>query len=788
MKRLKIKRKLKQDFEKIYENEIAMKKRGEKKEMKSILTKDGKFKNISNTQKGQKIILDESLRVFPMVSDWISNKSGLNYRNELKAYFKDDDILLQKIVECYLYMSGSIYIQDSPKAKKNRHKRVNSIQTKLMPDLSFDNVWRFLEVIISYSKYFTTEVEKKFDGSSFKNNIKYTCSLSEHILEEVNKVAMNSFYPLPMETPPVDWKATDEGIVGGYETYQYEMVRSGKRFVDYTKFSQNIFDSINYIQSVPWRINEEVLAQLKMDLKAPIKEDFVKCDYPEPDDSKWDIDIKDEELVISEEELAKIKSAREIYKDQAALYNAEVSDYESSVGKYRYAKLAVSIAEQYVGKIIYFPHSFDFRGRIYPLPIGLSPQGSDAIKALLLYANEEILTKNGLQWCWAYMASLWGDDKLPFEERVQRGKELIDANYKEADEPYQFLSHQLELKKYLANPDYRPSVRIHLDACNSGSQFTSAITGDLAGCKATNVIPTINEDCSQNRQDAYILVSNKSIELCEEILANPNEQYIHETIQFFHGILKKSGRKVCKVPVMVSNYGGTAGGRATILWDMMRELQVDRKWITKKNASLFSKVVGNSITGVLNGGKAFETYIHQMNNCIARHNNPVEWTTSDGFHVVHLKNKELKPKKISCLIPGARSMTTIKKKIYSDNLSSVKMKSAISPNYIHSLDAELLRRVALRMKNIGVIDTDWIHDSFGAHPNHIDKLLEVTKKEFLTLMLNNPLKILDQQLRSQVPDDKKSQKEVGLVSLPMLNGFSEEENLEKVLKSHWFFS
>lgn len=816
-KKRKLKRLDKETIAEMYANEAMMKNKGKKKAMKSILTKDGKFKNVSNTQKGQKIILDEALRIFPMVVDWINNKSGLNYRKELKKFFEDDDFLLQKIVECFLYMSGTIYAQSNPKAKSSRHKKVNSIQEKLMPDLSFENVWRFLEIIISFSNYFDTEVETGFEKNRFKKNFKYTCSLGESILDEVTRIAVESFYPLPIENPPLDWKLTDEGVVGGYETYQYEMVRSGKDKIDYTKFGQKVFDSINYIQSVPWRVNGEVLNQLKADLKAPTKTDFVKSEYPDPEGARWDIDLtaktldveqkllnelmsgkdktpllkfynKKNDVHISLNELNSILLEREIYKDRAALYNAEVSDYESAVGKYRYAKLAVSIAEKYVEKTIYFPHSFDFRGRIYPLPIGLSPQGSDAIKALLLYANEERLTKSGLQWCWAYMASLWGDDKLPFKQRIKRGKELIDADYKEADEPYQFLSHQLEMKKYLENPDYRPSVRIHLDACNSGSQFTSAITGDLAGCKATNVIPSLNGDGTQNRQDAYILVANKSIELCKDILLNPNEKGIHPTIEFFLSLLNKKGRKICKVPVMVSNYGGTAGGRASILWDMMRELGVERKWITKKNASLFSKVVGNSITGVLNGGKAFEAYIHAINNCIARHNKPVVWTTSDGFHVVHKKNKELKPKKVYCKIPGSRGDTVIKKKVYSDYLSSVKMKSAVSPNYIHSLDAELLRRVAMRMKNLGIIDTDWIHDSFGAHPNHVDKLLEVTKEEFLSLMLNNPLKTLDKQLRSQVPDDKNSQKELSLIPIPSINGFTDEENLKKVLESDWFFS
>jgi len=102
-----------------------------------------------------------------------------------------------------------------------------------------------------------------------------------------------------------------------------------------------------------------------------------------------------------------------------------------------------------------------------------------------------------------------------------------------------------------------------------------------------------------------------------------------------------------------------------------------------------------------------------MNNVIAKKGNPVTWTTSDGFHVTHIKQKELKPKQVSCLLPNSRRETVIYKKSFSDDINPVKMKSAISPNYIHSLDAELLRRVAIGMKNLNVVNTDWIHDSFG---------------------------------------------------------------------------
>lgn len=790
MKKRKLKRIEKTDLENILVNEQDMKRRGEIKVRKDIVTKNGKLKKIANTQRGQKIILDEALRVLPQVFDWIQNKSHSTYKNDLKEYFVDEDFTLQKLVEVYLYMAGSIYSKDGIKSEvaKTRHKKVNSIKERIMPELNFNNVWRFIEVAISYSEYFDTKSEHKYKGGNFSKSVRYTCSIEEKLLNEINLIAVNAFYPLPMERPPIDWELKEDGIVGGYETYQYEMIRSTSGKIDYTKFSKDVFESINYIQSVPWKVNEKVLDQLILDLTPPKKEDFVKSDYPNMDLPRWDVDLKDENAKISNKEREEILKQREAFKEKSNLYNAELSDYESALGKFRYATLATQIAKKYVGKIIYFPHNFDFRGRIYPLPIGLSPQGSDAIKALLLYVNEESLTKSGLQWCWAYLASLWGDDKLPFNERVERGKELINANYKEADEPYQFLSHQIELQKHTQDPSYRPNVRIHLDACNSGSQFTSAITGDLAGCKATNVIPSIKPDGKQDRQDAYILVANKSIELAQSMFDQSDDKDEKNTIGFLQSLLEDDGRKICKVPVMVSNYGGTSGGRSEILWHMLRELEVDRKWITKRVASLFSRIIGDSIVGVLNGGKAFESYIHKMNNVIAKHNEPITWKTSDGFHVVHSKNKELKPKIVRCLIPGARRSSTITKKSYSKNLSCVKMKSAISPNYIHSLDAELLRTVALRMKSIGVMDTDWIHDSFGAHPNHIDKLLEITKEVFLKLMENKPLELLDSQLRSQVPNDKKSQKELDLIKIPMLGNFDDENNLKKVLQSNWFFS
>lgn len=312
------------------------------------------------------------------------------------------------------------------------------------------------------------------------------------------------------------------------------------------------------------------------------------------------------------------------------------------------------------------------------------------------------------------------------------------------------------------------------------------MTGDIEGCKATNVIPTYR-DGRQVRQDAYLLVANKALELTISTINSSTCFEEKDRLNQLKIILEKNGRKLCKKPVMVSNYGGTAGGRAEIVWDMLRELKLDRKYINKKNAFLYAKILGDSIAGVLNGGKKFEGYIHKMNNLIAKGNCAVTWNTSDGFHVVHMKKKELKPKQVRLLLPGARRPTLILKKIFSKDVSPQKMKSAISPNYVHSLDAELLRRVALECKKVGIVDTDWIHDSFGCHPNHVDKLLQITKITYRNMMESKPLLVLHQELLNQIETSKDNTKALDKIDLPMNHDFK-EHNYSLVLKSDWFFS
>ena len=59
----------------------------------------------------------------------------------------------------------------------------------------------------------------------------------------------------------------------------------------------------------------------------------------------------------------------------------------------------------------YYPHSLDFRGRVYPIHVHFQPQGPDVCRGLLLYAQPKRLGARGLDWlliqvCWDQLPSL----------------------------------------------------------------------------------------------------------------------------------------------------------------------------------------------------------------------------------------------------------------------------------------------------------------------------------------------------------------------------------------------
>lgn len=773
------------------ELENKMKTRGENKVWKDIINEKGEAKNTSSSQVGQAILINEALRLVPLFKNWVERNSGVKDRKQLKEYFNSEEIYEEKILQMLFYLAGSIYLENESKFSKKsvrRHKKISSLQKNIFPEFTFEIVFRITEVIIDFSEYYGVESYVEIKNNKYDRRVRYTCDLSEKIVSEIAHKSIMAFYPTPIEQKPLDWSFEDGVLKGGFHTFQYPLVRANNRDVDYSLYGKEIFDAVNYIQAQPWKINVDVLNEMKKNVKAPIKEDYIKSNFPDIKLCEWDIKLN-EEHNLTEERVAELQAHRKTFLEESAIYAGERKDYESALGKYRSVKLAMKIAEEYVGKVFYFPHNYDFRGRIYPLSVGLTPQGSSAVKALLLYAETKPVSKSGMEWNWAYLATLYGDDKLNFHERVKRGIELINTDYKEADEPYEFLSHQLELKRWLRDETYQPNTRIHLDASCSGSQICSSMIGDRSGAEATNVLPMFDENGIQVRQDAYMRVAEKAIENTNSLIELEEDSESKEDLKMFLKQLNENGRKLAKVPTMVSIYSGTINSMKDNVFENLRSFGVERKYITPKKTYKYAKIIYDSIGDTLVGGKMFEQYIQKMSGLIAKGNKSMSWTTIDGFHVYSEKNKLLKPKRIWCMLPNSRRRAPLNKKSYSKDISVPKMKSGSSPNFVHTIDSTLLRMVALKMREEGIVMQDFIHDSFGCHANEVESMLRITKQCFIELMASDIIARLHEELSAQVPLDEKSQDALQKIVPPKLTDFDPTNGgINQVHLSEFFFS
>ena len=69
-------------------------------------------------------------------------------------------------------------------------------------------------------------------------------------------------------------------------------------------------------------------------------------------------------------------------------------------------------------------------------------------------------------------------------------------------------------------------------------------------------------------------------------------------------------------------------------------------------------------------------------------------------------------------------------------------------------------------------------------------MLDITKHEFLKLMKKVPLKVLDEELRSQLTSRKNRDKDIlEKIKIPQLRGFNlSKGGLDSVMDSNWFFS
>lgn len=431
---------------------------------------------------------------------------------------------------------------------------------------------------------------------------------------------------------------------------------------------------------------------------------------------------------------------------------------------------------------IYFPWNMDYRGRCYPIPTALSPQGDDITKALLMFAEPQPCQhKDDYKWLAIHGANLAGHDKVSFNERVAwvlENEENIIASAvdplsytwwnseAENDYPMEFLSFCIEwtrLKEYMSQHDgscvgFVTGLPVCFDGTCSGLQHFSALLRDEIGGHAVNLTPT------DSVQDIYSIVADKVNEkLLEDATSGtkdevrvdkkgkvvkskdgvPQMKLGTQTLAqgwIMYGRMKfdKDGitRKVCKRSVMTLAYGsGRYGFAENLLEDIIKPFDFDhptdtpftnQKQFSVYMAGLIWDSVSRTVVKAVEGMKYLQTIAHS----ICDSGSVVTWTTPNGLPVQQ-NYMVMESKVFEMRINGH------KKRFYyresTGNIDSRSQCQGISPNFIHSMDACHLQRVVVECARKGNKNFSMIHDSFGTDLAHAGDVFREIRAQFVKL-------------------------------------------------------
>lgn len=556
-----------------------------------------------------------------------------------------------------------------------------------------------------------------------KNNDPYEVVATKELMEWVEKknISGSVMQPelLPMIIPPVPWTSPWNG---GYlkNSGQQSLVKT--RNSVYLEDLNNIeipivYSAINAVQATGWQVNSEVLMVAQelwnsgMEIgDTPAKR--LKEEPPKPHDIDTNVDAKKLwKRAVNEVKTENIRIASKILQTAKTL------------------AIAVKFKDE---PSIFFPHQLDFRGRLYPIPMFLNPQGPDIAKGMLRFSEGKSLeTQEAADWLAIHGANCYGVDKVSYEERVA-WIEQQEAHIRQsvenpfdylwwtkADSPWQFLSFCFEWYGYLnTGLDWVSRIPIALDGSCNGLQHFSAMLRDEVGGAAVNLMP------SDIPADIYQTVADK---VTQEISGNMTPIAL---------AWKKVGvtRKGTKRCVMVLPYGGTEYAFRQFIQEHIRELGIQNTFGEDfKNmaaASFLAKEIHSAIKKTVVKAMEAMDWLQGMAKVAADEGLPIRWTTPSGFPVLQ-KYSKVKSKQLEIKLSGKRIQLRIAEEL--PEVDKKRQTNAVSPNFVHSLDASALMETVVDSVELGISSFSMVHDSYGTLARDTSALAACLRSSFVRI-------------------------------------------------------
>ncbi|EGV63947.1 DNA/RNA polymerase [Yamadazyma tenuis ATCC 10573] len=545
---------------------------------------------------------------------------------------------------------------------------------------------------------------------------------------------------LPMLTPPRKWSSYNEG---GYLFSQNTLVRTrdSPETLAYLKAASQrgdldkVYDGLNVLGNTPWTVNRKVLE--------------VMTKFWNTGDEFLDIPpvVDEPELPEPVPSNAEPNVLREYQRKVRLAINISASAKSQRCD----TNYKLEIARAFLGEKMFFPHNIDFRGRAYPMSPHFNHLGNDLTRSLFLFWDGKQLGERGLWWLKVHLANLYGVDKIPLEERAQFTETHLDkiresaetpfdkdAWWTKGEKPWQVLACCFELNEAYKLEDptqYVSHVPVHQDGSCNGLQHYAALGGDIEGARQVNLYP------ADRPQDVYSSVASI---VQQRVDADAEAGEKHAVF-----LKDKINRRVVKQTVMTNVYGVTfVGAREQIKKQLKVHFDSDSEENSGEYAQYLTQHVFAAVRELFSGAHLIQDWLGEAARIISK-SVRVDYedsTTSND-----------KPNHVSSVIwttplglPCVQPYRTIKKQIIKTNLQDVaitdpfgaslvdarKQKTALPPNFVHSLDAThmLMTASTCKYENISFAS---VHDSYWTHASDIDVLSKILREQFIKLHSEN---------------------------------------------------
>ena len=528
---------------------------------------------------------------------------------------------------------------------------------------------------------------------------------------------------MPMLCVPKDWTPEERG--GYYTPRMWEHTpfikargKDHKEFIKANGKPTEHIKAVNRLQKTAWRINERVFDVLETVYKENLGVGVPKTKPVEPPPFPEDLKGTPKEL-LTEEEQERISQWKMVAKSHYGRERERKGQVLSTIQTLTAARDLRNAPE------FYFVYNCDFRGRIYCVTTGLSPQGADTARGIIEFKEEVELGDYGVKWLAAHGAAMFGVDKVSLEEQitwVKSNEDLIRGVAEDpvgninlwsgADKPYQFVAFCFYWQEcdYGRNKKHKSRARVSIDGSCNGLQHYSAMLRDSNGAKGVNLYP------GDTPQDIYQEVAAECTELLKTIDDPRAEVWLEVGID----------RKCAKRPVMTLPYGATkSSAREYILeyvienWSKFR-LEDGKEW---EMAQFLTPVLWQAIEGRLNAAVVGMAWLRKQVK-----GNYVSWVTPIGFPVFQYY-KSVQVIDIRTVLNGRMDLR-LKDVDQRGKPNPYQQRNGIAPNFVHSLDST---HMVMVINRVDVPAYSMVHDEFGCHAAHVPELSKKTRQVFHAL-------------------------------------------------------